>query len=46
MQHYFTNNGFRIVGFEELGSTDDFNTEVLERRLAKSGVCTFVCVCM
>ncbi|KAL8580702.1 hypothetical protein ACOMHN_004743 [Nucella lapillus] len=27
----------RIVGFEELGNTDDFRTEVLERRLARSG---------
>ncbi|XP_076450906.1 uncharacterized protein LOC143286881 [Babylonia areolata] len=27
----------KIVGFEELGNTDDFRTEVLERRLAKSG---------
>jgi len=28
----------RIVGFEELGNTDDFPLALLERRLAKSGV--------
>ncbi|KAK3103390.1 hypothetical protein FSP39_018894 [Pinctada imbricata] len=28
----------RIVGFEELGNTDSFQTEILERRLGKSGV--------
>ena len=28
---------FRIVGFEELGGSDDFRTIVLERRLAKAG---------
>ncbi len=28
----------RIVGFEELGSTDAFKTATLERRLIKSGV--------
>ncbi|XP_005105907.1 thioredoxin domain-containing protein plp1 [Aplysia californica] len=28
----------RIIGFEELGNTDDFPFVVLERRLAKSGV--------
>ena len=28
---------FRVVGFEELGNTDNFPTEVLERRIAKSG---------
>lgn len=28
----------RIIGFEELGNTDDFPQMVLERRLAKSGV--------
>ena len=27
----------RIVGFEELGNSDGFTTEVLERRLGKSG---------
>ncbi|KAK7099284.1 uncharacterized protein [Littorina saxatilis] len=27
----------KIVGFEEIGNTDDFRTEVLELRLAKSG---------
>mmetsp|Transcript_4777 Transcript_4777/g.5915 ORF Transcript_4777/g.5915 Transcript_4777/m.5915 type:complete len:298 (-) Transcript_4777:81-974(-) len=27
----------RVVGFEELGSTDEFDNIVLERRLAKSG---------
>lgn len=27
-----------VVGFDELGGTDDFDTEVLERRLARSGV--------
>ncbi|XP_070565704.1 uncharacterized protein [Ptychodera flava] len=30
----------RIVGFEELGNTDSFTTENLERRLAKSGIIT------
>ena len=28
---------FRVVGFEELGNTDNFPTEVLERRIANSG---------
>ncbi|KAL5006511.1 hypothetical protein ScPMuIL_015317 [Solemya velum] len=28
----------RIIGFDELGNTDDFQTEVLERRLGFSGV--------
>ncbi|XP_071831225.1 phosducin-like protein 3 isoform X1 [Apostichopus japonicus] len=28
----------RVVGFEELGNTDNFDISVLERRLAKSGV--------
>ena len=28
----------RVVGFEELGNTDNFPTEVLERRIAKSGM--------
>ncbi|XP_071955297.1 phosducin-like protein 3 [Antedon mediterranea] len=28
----------RLVGFEDLGNTDDFTTELLERRIAKSGV--------
>ncbi|KAK0068348.1 thioredoxin domain-containing protein plp1 [Biomphalaria pfeifferi] len=28
----------RIIGFEELGNTDDFPSVVLEKRLAKSGV--------
>lgn len=28
----------RITGFEELGNTDDFQTHVLEKRLAKSDV--------
>jgi thioredoxin-like negative regulator of GroEL len=28
----------RIVGFEELGSRDDFRTEVLEQRLLQAGV--------
>ena len=27
----------RLIGFEELGNTDDFSTEKLERRLAKTG---------
>ena len=27
----------RIVGFEELGNTDNFTMDVLERRLGKSG---------
>eukprot|EP00745_Piridium_sociabile_P045687 TRINITY_DN99427_c0_g1_i1.p1 TRINITY_DN99427_c0_g1~~TRINITY_DN99427_c0_g1_i1.p1 ORF type:complete len:207 (+),score=70.70 TRINITY_DN99427_c0_g1_i1:39-659(+) len=27
----------KIVGFEEMGNTDDFRTDILERRLAKSG---------
>ncbi|XP_038051957.1 thioredoxin domain-containing protein plp1-like [Patiria miniata] len=28
----------RIIGFEELGNNENFTTEMLERRLAKSGV--------
>ena len=28
----------RVVGFDELGATDDFPTEALEKRLAKAGV--------
>lgn len=28
----------RVIGFEELGNTDNFDISVLERRLAKSGV--------
>ena len=28
---------FRVVGFDELGNTDNFPTEVLERRIATSG---------
>jgi hypothetical protein len=28
---------FRIIGFEELGNTDNFPTSVLEKRLGKSG---------
>lgn len=28
----------RIVGFDELGNTDSFETSVLEARIAKSGV--------
>ena len=29
---------FRIIGFDDLGNTDDFPTEVLEKRLASSGL--------
>lgn len=28
----------RVVGFEELGGKDDFSTQLLEKRLAKSGL--------
>jgi hypothetical protein len=28
----------RLVGFEELGKKDDFNTAVVERKLLKAGV--------
>ena len=28
----------RLIGFEELGNADDFNTAVLEMRLAQSGM--------
>ncbi|KAL1918665.1 uncharacterized protein VTP21DRAFT_2687 [Calcarisporiella thermophila] len=28
----------RLIGFEELGNTDSFTTDMLEKRLAKSGV--------
>lgn len=28
----------RLVGFEELGNTDNFSTLTLEARLAKSGI--------
>jgi hypothetical protein len=30
----------RVVGFDELGATDSFQTAVLERRLGASGVIT------
>ncbi|XP_041365881.1 thioredoxin domain-containing protein plp1-like [Gigantopelta aegis] len=32
----------RVVGFEELGNTDGFGTEVLEKRLGKAGVIDYV----
>jgi thioredoxin-like negative regulator of GroEL len=32
----------RVVGFEELGNTDNFTTRTLERRIAREGVITLI----